>query len=141
MKRDNLFLKNSYPGKTKVASRYTISKIFQIYGREGFGNSFYENFGNWREMTGKLWCLITIIQAITDKYRFTFNNKNCLYTSYKWIRNRLCKPQCHATSLSILTNCYFEVSKINSCYFEAKKGKKVANLNPAISIFTCRILA
>jgi hypothetical protein len=39
------------------------------------------------------------------------------------------------------TNCYFEASKIKSCYFEAKKRQKVANLNPAISIFTCRILA
>ncbi len=26
--------------------------------REGFGNCFYENFGNCREMTGKLWCLL-----------------------------------------------------------------------------------
>ena len=27
MSRDNLFLKNSYPGKTEVASRYTISNL------------------------------------------------------------------------------------------------------------------
>ena len=26
--------------------------------REGFGNCFHENFGNWRDMTGKLWCLV-----------------------------------------------------------------------------------
>ncbi len=26
--------------------------------REGFGNCFHENFGNFRDMTGKLWCLL-----------------------------------------------------------------------------------
>ncbi len=29
MSRDNLFLKNSYPGKTEVASRYTILNLWQ----------------------------------------------------------------------------------------------------------------
>ncbi len=33
MSRDNLFLKNSYPGKTEVASRYTISNLWLYWYR------------------------------------------------------------------------------------------------------------
>ncbi len=29
--------------------------------RELFGNCFHENFGNWRDMTEKLWCLLRML--------------------------------------------------------------------------------
>jgi hypothetical protein len=32
--------------------------VLESSRREVFGNHFPENFGNWWEMTGKLWCLV-----------------------------------------------------------------------------------
>ncbi len=35
--------------------------------REGFGNCFHENFGNFRDITGKLWCLVDSILLYVRK--------------------------------------------------------------------------
>jgi hypothetical protein len=61
-----LFLVSNFPFKTKV-SHFSSSRnsrrdreLFLVpenRWREVFGNCFHENFGNWRDMTGKLWCL------------------------------------------------------------------------------------
>ncbi len=57
-------------------------ELFQVpenEHREGFGNCFHENFGNFRDMTGELWCLLCSLLKwklfsawlmITDNWNF-----------------------------------------------------------------------
>jgi hypothetical protein len=49
-----------FPSSQNSRQDWELILVTKDRWREGFGNCFHEIFGNCREMTGKLWCLVHI---------------------------------------------------------------------------------